>query len=127
LHEASLVQGLLNIALKALNDYRGNAPGKADCKIKDIICDAGLLACFEADTLRACFEIFAEGTPAEGADLVINTSPLDCQCKACGKRFLLRERRFVCPACKSDQISFSGGNGLVLQAIKIDVGDDPDG
>lgn len=127
MHEASLVQGLLKIALKAHADYRAAAPGATPPRIREIICEAGLLACFEAETLKACFEIFAEGTPAEGARLVINTSPLASQCNACGSKFELTTRQFVCPVCQSDQISFSGGNGLVLQAINIDVGDKPDG
>lgn len=127
MHEASLVQGLLNIALKAFQDFLTTNPDKTDSRIKEIICEAGLLACFEPETLKACFEIFAAGTPAENALLVIHTSPLNCLCQHCGNIFQLSRRNFVCPVCNSDQISFSGGNGLVLQAINIDVGDKPDG
>ncbi len=126
MHEASLVQGLLKIALNAFEDYRKAARGSGEPKLTGIVCEAGLLACFEAETLKACFEIFAEGTAAENAELLINTKPLDCVCNVCGSKFALKTRHFICPACGSDQISFKGGNGLALQALKIDVEDKPD-
>lgn len=121
MHEASLVQGLLKIVESALNDYIQANPGKPAPHIKEIICDAGLLANIEARTLKACFETFAEGTVAEGAELVINTAALHCNCSHCGKDFQLLERKFSCPFCKSENIRFDGGNGLVLQAINLSI------
>lgn len=125
MHEASLVQGLLKIALVALQDYsqqHGMEAGEsADAlRITEIKCQAGLLACFEAETMKACFEIFAEGTPAENAELQIETAPLACKCATCGAAFELRNRKFVCPRCCGEEISFSGGNGLTLLAINVE-------
>ena len=78
-----------------------------------------MLACFEANALIACFEIFAEGTPAEGAKLTVNVTPLECACETCGEKFSLTQRRFVCPQCGGDNIRFKGGNGLTLEAIDV--------
>lgn len=120
MHEASLVQGLLELVNSARDDWNSSGKGAKAGKIREIICGAGLLAGFEEQTLRACFEIFAEGTAAEGARLVISTIPLDCQCEKCGEHFQLVERHFICPVCGSDNIDFRGGNGLVLQAVNVD-------
>lgn len=120
MHEASLVQGILEIVEKALDDYIHANPGKKHPQVAEIICEAGLLACFEPATLKACFEIFAEGTNCEKAKLVIETASLACHCRGCGHEFLLAERKFQCPVCQSPDITFKGGNGLILKAIKIE-------
>lgn len=127
MHEASLVQGLLDMVLKALADYNAGSPAKRAVAIKEIVCGAGLLGGFEEQTLRACYEIFAEGTPAENAALVIRPIPLACACRACGQKFELVKRRFVCPACGSEEIDFSGGNGLVLLAINVESEENDNG
>ena len=80
----------------------------------------GLIACVEAQTLTACFELFAEGTLAEGATLTLNTAPLACRCENCGHAFSLTQRRFVCPACGSENIHFNGGHGLTLQSLRVE-------
>lgn len=123
MHEASIVEGLLKLALHAADEYHLANPDKAQPRITEIVCEAGLLASFEEETLRACFEIFAEGGRAEGARLVIRRQPLACACNACGARFQLARRHFVCPECGRDNIKFSGGSGILLQAVNIDCGD----
>lgn len=116
MHEASLAQGLLELVLEAAAAHSG--PTIA-C-IKEIRCEAGLLAGFEPQTLTDCFLLFAEDTPAAGARLHIETAPLDCVCGECGAKFRLARRRFACPACGSGQIDFRGGHGLVLKAISVE-------
>lgn len=126
MHEASLVQGLLDIVLKALEDHNAANPQNRAVKVSEIVCGAGLLACFEPNTLRACFEIFSEGTAAEGAVLKIETIPLQCSCGDCGKKFAILRREFACPFCGGENIGFSGGNGLVLQALNVESEDAED-
>lgn len=120
MHEASLVQGLLNLALESWKSYNKDHPGEEAGRITELRCSYGLLACFEAETLTACFELFAEGTVAEGARLLLSPEPLPCICINCDNKFELLERHFICPRCGSDRISFSGGNGLMLQAINVE-------
>lgn len=120
MHEASLVAGMLDLVLEALNSYNEEHPEKSASKIREIICGIGLLGCVEANTLRACFELYAENTPAENALLSIHTIPLDCVCKDCATRFQLTEKRFICPACGSPEINFRGGNGMIIEAINCE-------
>lgn len=124
MHEASLVEGMMKIALHAAQEYQLAHPDTPVPRIREIICEAGLLSCFEEETLRACFEIYAEGTSAEQAKLVINRQPLECCCNDCNHSFQLERRHFVCPECASSNIKFSGGSGFLLQAINIDCGED---
>ena len=89
-------------------------PDNPIIKVSEIVCQAGLLACFENKALEDCFEIFAEGSVCEGAKLVINAAPLDCVCDNCGRKFTLKKKNFICPDCESSSVSFKGGNGLEL-------------
>lgn len=120
LHEASLVHGLLNLVEQSIKNYTLSGSQKKAGKIREIKCSYGLLACFEENTLQACFEIFSEDTIAAGAKLSLELEPLDCVCKSCARRFTLFERDFKCPHCGSAEINFKGGNGLILQAIEVE-------
>lgn len=124
MHEASLVEGLLQLITTSVEKYNAQHPEQAVSRVREVVCEYGLLACFEETTLRACFELFAEGTVAQGAALKLNVAPLKCHCQDCGSEFELTRREFFCPSCKSPQITFSGGNGLVLQAINVDAGEE---
>ncbi len=120
MHEASLVQGILNTALESWQDYNNAHPDKPAGKIKEIKCSYGLLACFEPETLRLCFELFRESTAAENAELILIPEALPCHCNDCAADFKLLERRFNCPECKGKNITFTGGNGMALQSIDVE-------
>ncbi|MDE5831471.1 MAG: hydrogenase maturation nickel metallochaperone HypA [Desulfovibrio sp.] len=124
MHEASLAQGLLDLVLNSLEEYNRNHPDQRGGKIKEIVCGAGLFAGFEDFTLRSCFELFAEGTVCEGADLKIDLVPLDCVCRRCGEKFRLSKRPFRCSNCGGDDMDFKGGAGLTLLAINVDSEDE---
>lgn len=113
MHEASLVAGVLRMAEEEARKH-----GAA--RITGVRLEVGLLACVEVQTLRGCFEIFAEGGMAEGAWLDVRTAPLDCRCDDCGHAFRLETRHFICPACGGAHISFKGGHGCRLTAVNVE-------
>lgn len=120
MHEASLVQGLLKVALKAVDDHNAAHPGQRIRRIRSITCELGLISCVEPRTLTGCFEILAQGGMAEGAELILRTAPLPCRCADCGHAFELHRRHFVCPHCGSDAIRFTGGHGLVMTGLEVE-------
>ena len=88
----------LNMAIKAVEDHNKAHPESPVSRIAEFQCELGLLACVEAQTLTACFELLAEGTLAEGAKLTLACAPLPCTCNQCGHEFSLTQRHFVCPS-----------------------------
>ena len=136
MHEASLVQGLLNVAFRAVEEHNAQVEarraageahaGRKAVRITRLTCSLGLLSCVEPQTLTACFELLAEGTPAEGARLLLETEPLACCCEDCGAAFELRKRRFVCPACGSDALRFHGGHGMTMTGLDVTAEEDAD-
>ncbi|MDR1777009.1 MAG: hydrogenase maturation nickel metallochaperone HypA [Desulfovibrio sp.] len=120
MHEATLVLGILDAAREAVEEHRAAHPEEKALRIQEIECELGLIASVEAQTLTACFELFAEGTMAQGATLSLRTRPLDCECSACGHAFALTQRRFACPNCGSEEIHFNGGHGLTLVSLRVE-------
>lgn len=123
MHEISVVQGLIRIVLDTCTEHNQNNPERQITKILEIKCEAGLLAGFDLQTLKECFEIFSDNTLCAGADLIVTTAPLSCQCSNCNNKFILFERNFKCPKCGSPQINFQGGNGLIMQALNVECED----
>ena len=97
MHEASLVQGLLKIALKTVEEHNAAHPEQRVRRIRSITCELGLISCVEPQTLKGCFEIFARDGMADGAELILRTAPLPCRCTDCGHTFELLRRHFICP------------------------------
>ena len=56
-------------------------------RITRVRLSVGLFTAVEPKTLEACFELYAEGTAAEGAELDITTVPAEGRCLECGHGF----------------------------------------
>lgn len=121
MHEASLVAGILQTATDEVAKYNATTPppAKPVIGIKSLTVELGFIACVEEQTLTGCFELVAEGTLAEGAELRIVRKPLPCTCTACNAEFLLEKRHFVCPFCGSQSLETHGGHGCML--VNMDV------
>ena len=113
MHEATLVAGILRIAEEEARKYQAK-------RIVSVRLTMGLLACIEEQTLRGCFEIFAENTLADKARLDIEIQPLSCTCQHCGHTFTLHTRSFACPQCAAKEIHFEGGHGCSISAIEVE-------
>lgn len=113
MHEASLVMGILRIV-------QDEAAKHGSPHVMRVTLGMGLLACVEAQTLRGCFEIFAENTIADKAELVIEKIPLKCRCESCAHSFALHKRHFLCPHCGSTDITFEGGHGCTITAMEVE-------
>lgn len=124
MHEASLVQGLLKLVLNTVAEANNKGSDHKITHIREIICELGLFSCVEPYTLKSCFELFAEGTLAEGAELTLKTQPLNCTCSACGCSFKALTKKFSCPACGSETITFDGGHGLMLYSLRVETEDE---
>jgi hydrogenase nickel incorporation protein HypA/HybF len=123
MHEASLVSGLLATALAEVEKYNAVLPAGASpvLAIRGLTLDVGLIACVEEQTLKACFELMAEDTLAAGAKLTVQRLPLPCECRSCGKHFMLTQRHFVCPSCGGKDMAFNGGQGCTLSKLDVEV------
>lgn len=111
MHETALVAGVMRIVAE-------EAARHGVDRVTRVTLRVGLLAAVEERTMKGCFELYAEGTCAEGAELIIETPELRGVCRACGQEFTLRRRRFVCPHCGAVELDLDGGNEMLITAIE---------
>ena len=116
MHETAFAAGILRIV-------REEARRHKVARITEIHLQVGLLNAVEEHSLRACFELLAEGSVAQGAVLKIASAPLPAHCESCGHVFELATRSFFCPRCRSADICFQGGHGCTIQSISAERAD----
>jgi hydrogenase nickel incorporation protein HypA/HybF len=108
MHETAVIVGLLRILSEqaALHHVE---------KITRVRVKVGRLRAVEPQALRACFEVFSEGTLAEGAELVVDEVRVRGRCQACGREFDVPRYRFECPDCHGSEISVLAGQELYIE------------
>jgi hydrogenase nickel incorporation protein HypA/HybF len=108
MHELGLAQEIVEII----------AERAAEKKVKRVILEIGKLSCVLPDSIRFCFDLCAEGTIAEGAELEILQPPGRGLCRRCGAQFPLDSLLGRC-ACGSSDVDWAGGEELKLKAVEI--------
>jgi len=68
------------------------------------------------EALRFAFEVVAEATLAQGAELVIRSAPVVCRCQPCGKTFHPQSWVYRCPLCGA----LSDGQNLDEKGFSLD-------
>ncbi len=106
MHEATLAENILDIALDAAKQNHA-------AKIFKVGLTLGEMAGVEVEALNLSFDVLKKNTPADGAELVIKRVPISATCNKCGKNFRLERYNFFCPECDGILILQSGRELLV--------------
>jgi hydrogenase nickel incorporation protein HypA/HybF len=113
MHEVSIAQGLLNIAID--NCLKQGFKGIEAIRVK-----IGNASGIVADSLLFAFEALKVGTIAEKAHLTIDEIPVRGFCNDCKKSFTVEEKYILsCPDCGS--ISFRVDSGRELNIDEMEV------
>ena len=73
MHEVAVTQAIIT----AITEKTGEA------RIRLVRLEIGVLSGVLADAVRFCFDLVAEGTPVEGATLVVDEPPGRARCRNC--------------------------------------------
>jgi hydrogenase nickel incorporation protein HypA/HybF len=111
MHEASLICGVMRIVA-------AEARRHGVARVRRVTLRIGILRAVEPQALLACFDAFAEGTLAEGAELAIISVPARLHCTACGHEAEVNRYQFRCTACGGDHVQLSGGQDLALESFE---------
>ncbi len=86
----------------------------------------GRLAGVMVDAIRFCFPVVAEGTPLEGADLLIEEPEGRGRCLDCGTEFPQESLFTPCP-CGSRRVERIAGEELLVAGFELEtaVADNP--
>jgi len=113
MHEMGLVQNIFDIVLKTAEQNNIS-------KVLRINIRAGQMRAIVPEQLQFCFEILSKESPiVEGAELVVETLPVEGKCKKCGHKFAVEEYRFVCPECANEDIEVLQGMELLVSNIEV--------
>lgn len=107
MHETAIVEGLMRILEKQAAQHGAE-------RILRVRVRVGRLRAVEPAQLSACFDMFAEGTVAEGATLAIEEVPVRARCKSCATEFEVPRYRFECPGCGGGDVEVVQGQELYI-------------
>ena len=113
MHELSIAQSILDIAIEAANKQGAK-------KITRIDLVAGELRGLVPTQLTFCFSIVAKDTLASGACLYVEEMPLTAHCEDCNADFTVIDYQQICPACGSIKIQLTGGSELSVKDIEVE-------
>ncbi len=114
MHEVSIAQGMLDIAL-------GYCEKNAHTVIKSITVKIGKAAGVVPDSLQFAFETLKTGTIAEHALLIIDEIPVTGTCNDCGKHFTVDEAYVIqCPLCGGLSLKVETGRELNIAEMEVE-------
>ncbi len=108
MHEMALTQDLVGLIAE-------NCAGR---RVTRVVLEVGKLAAVVPDAFRFCFELCAEGTPAEGAELEIIELMGRGLCRDCKQESPLESAFDRCP-CGSMSLEFLSGEQLQLREVEV--------
>lgn len=109
MHELSIAEAIVAIAEE---HARGRRVAKVELKI-------GHLRQVVPSALSFAFELVAEGTTIEGAELQIEDVPARIVCRSCAKESRVTEFPFACASCGSVAVDVESGDELFVDALEL--------
>jgi hydrogenase nickel incorporation protein HypA/HybF len=111
-HELSVSAAVVDTAVR-------HAAGR---KVTHVHLRVGALRQVVPDSLAFAFVLVAEGTVAEGAELMLEEVPAAGVCRACGEESELRDFPLACAACGSLDVELVRGEELLVDALTLREG-----
>lgn len=111
MHELSLCQAVLRLVEPIARQHA--AP------VTRVVLRVGALSGAEPALLLRAFPLAAAGSCAEGADLLIEHSPIRVRCLECGVESGASINRLTCPACGAIRTQVIGGDELDLLRVEL--------
>lgn len=113
MHELSLAQGILRVALRAAEN------GHAE-RIVSVYVKTGAYSGVVPSYLDECFALMSKGTPAEGAKLQVEEIPVVVRCQSCGGESQIDRTAACCPCCGSSEIRMVHGRECYVDRIEAE-------
>ena len=109
MHELSLAESVVRIACK---HAAGRPVARVELKV-------GHLRQVVPSALEFAFELVAQGTPVEGAELVWEEVPAAGRCRRCGEESELPGFPLACAACGGLDLELLRGEELLVDALEL--------
>jgi hydrogenase nickel incorporation protein HypA/HybF len=109
-HELAIAESVVEVACRC-------AAGR---KILEVELEVGHLRQVVPSALQFSFGLVAEGTEAEGAELVIRDVPAAGMCRTCRWAGELPAFPLLCAECGSANVAVTAGEELLVATLELD-------
>ena len=113
MHESHLVQG----AIRQICEEASERNAK---KVRLINLKVGLGLGMDKESVLLHFEALSEGTPAEGAAIVVNFIPVKLKCPSCGGLFERPKKSLECPQCHALGTATDIGREFIVESFETE-------
>jgi hydrogenase nickel incorporation protein HypA/HybF len=111
MHELSLAESIVDIAVR-------HAGGRG--RVVRVEVAVGHLRQVVPSALSFAFELVAQGTPVEGAELVLEEVPGAGLCGTCGAESRLDGFPLNCRTCGSSDVEIVAGEELLVESLDME-------
>jgi hydrogenase nickel incorporation protein HypA/HybF len=113
MHEMGIMESAIEAVLAQARSHDAT-------QVHQVVLRIGALSGVEPEALRLAFDAVVRGTPADGADLEIETVPARGRCPDCDLEFAVKEDFiFTCPRCARVSDELVQGRELELSRIEV--------
>ncbi len=110
MHELSIAESIVTVACRHAGERR----------VARVELRVGHLRQVVPSALSFAFELVAQGTPVEGAELVMEEVPATVECRACGSKGTLEAFPACCRACGGFDVDVQGGDELLVDVLELE-------
>ena len=110
MHELSIAEAVVQIAGRQANGRR----------VTKVRMKVGHLRQVVPSALAFGFELVAEGTPVEGAELEMEEVPATGICRECGVESQLKSFPLQCRACGGFDLEILRGEELLVESLELE-------
>jgi hydrogenase nickel incorporation protein HypA/HybF len=109
MHELSITQSIVEDIADRLGDTR----------VTKVTLEIGKLSGVVVDSIRFCFDLVAEGTILDGAELVVHEPDgLGC-CRQCDTKFETSDPIVLCPSCGDSDVDVLAGRDMRIKSVEV--------
>jgi hydrogenase nickel incorporation protein HypA/HybF len=91
-------------------------------RLISVTVEVGQLAMVNPEQLKFSFEVITEGSPFEGAEMIVETIPAVAKCM-CGFEGALGDEDYVCPKCGGFYELLSGRD-ISVKHLEVELEDE---
>ncbi|HAV10200.1 MAG TPA: hydrogenase maturation nickel metallochaperone HypA [Dehalococcoidia bacterium] len=113
MHELSITQDILNIALQEAKNAHA-------CKINKISIVVGQASGIVPDSVQFCFDEMKKGSIANEASLDFTIVPTQVKCRRCQHVSSPKDIIWMCDKCGSGEVDIIAGRELYLNSIEAE-------
>jgi hydrogenase nickel incorporation protein HypA/HybF len=116
MHELPIAQSILDISVR-------HAQKVGATRITDLHLVIGKLSYVVDDSIQFYWDMIAENTIAEGAQLHFQRIPAEFLCLDCNQRYAPDGETLACPYCQSTRVKLAAGDEFRLESIDVETTD----